>query len=205
MTPSPPPHRDAAAETPAFNASALRIAVILEEGEERNLLARELQRNRAAVTTIWPMPSELPVEYDVLYCQIARDLAQRLPWLPGHAPAALVLVARQGQLPDPKLVEKCAPQAVMQLPAAPGAANWTLLLARNQYLYERRLRSRIDKLDDNLRTIRAVERAKVLLMEKRKLNEEEAYHFLRRTAMKRRVSIGNLANAIIDSSELLEL
>ena len=50
-----------------------------------------------------------------------------------------------------------------------------------------------------------MERAKSLLMEKRKLNEEEAYHFLRSTAMKRRVSIGNLANAIIDSSELLEL
>lgn len=205
MTPQTPPHKDSANDTPAFNASAIRIAVILEEGEERNSLIRELQRSRAAVTSIWPIPSELPVEHDVIYCQVASDLAQRLPWLPGHASAALVLVARQGQTPDRALVEKCAPQAVLQLPAAPGAVGWTLLMARNQYLYERRLRSRIDKLDENLRTIRAVERAKSLLMEKRKLNEEEAYHFLRSTAMKRRVSIGNLANAIIDSSELLEL
>ena len=205
MTPPTPPHKDSKPDLPSIDASALRIAVILDEGEERNALVRELQRSRAAVTKIWPVPSELPVEHDVIYCQVFADLAQRLPWLPGHAPAALVLVARQGQAPDRKLVEKCAPQAVLQLPAVPGAVGWTLLLARNQFLYERRLRSRIDKLDENLRTIRAVERAKSLLMEKRKLNEEEAYHFLRSTAMKRRVSIGNLANAIIDSSELLDL
>jgi AmiR/NasT family two-component response regulator len=128
-----------------------------------------------------------------------------MAWLPGEAPSALVLVSRQGQRPNGKLVEKCAPQAALQLPCGPGAAVWALMLARNQFLYERRLRSRIDKLDENLRTIRAVERAKALLMEKRKMNEEEAYHFLRRTAMKRRISVGALATAIIDSSEILEL
>ncbi len=205
MTQPQPPKKSSASEGPGFDASVLRIAVILEEGEERSVLLRELQRARAAVTAIWPMPTEIPIEYDVLFCQVASDLAMRLPWLPGLPPTALVLVARQGQTPDSKLIEKCAPQATLQLPAAPGAATWSLMLARNQFLYERRLRSRIDKLDNSLRTIRAVERAKALLMEKRKLNEDEAYSFLRRTAMKRRVSIGNLANAIIDSSELLEL
>ncbi|MEX0924049.1 MAG: ANTAR domain-containing protein [Rhodovibrionaceae bacterium] len=205
MSPPAPPRRNSVSEGPAFNASALRIAVILEDGEERNALVRELQRSRASVTSVWPMPAEIPIEHDVVFCQVWRDLPRRLPWLPGHATSALVLVSRQGSSPDGDMVEKCAPQAVLQLPAAPGAVTWNLMLARNQFLYERRLRSRIDKLDDNLRTIRAVERAKSLLMEKRKLNEEEAYHFLRRTAMQKRVSVGSLANAIIDSSDLLEL
>lgn len=205
MTPPAPPQKNTASEGPVFDASALRIAVILEDGEERNALVRELQRTRAAVSAVWPMPAEIPIEHDVVFCQVWQDLPRRLPWLPGHAPSALVLVSRQGGKPNGEMVEKCAPQAVLQLPAAPGAVTWSLMLARNQYLYERRLRSRIDKLDDNLRTIRAVERAKSLLMEKRKLNEEEAYHFLRRTAMKKRVSVGTLANAIIDSSDLLEL
>ena len=35
------------------------------------------------------------------------------------------------------------------------------------------------------------------------MNEEEAYHFLRRQAMERRVSIGSVANALIDSQEIL--
>jgi AmiR/NasT family two-component response regulator len=157
------------------------------------------------VTALWPIPAEIPIEYDVVFCHASSDLPNRMAWLPGEAPSALVLVSRQGQRPNGKLVEKCAPQAALQLPCGPGAAVWALMLARNQFLYERRLRSRIDKLDENLRTIRAVERAKALLMEKRKMNEEEAYHFLRRTAMKRRISVGALATAIIDSSEILEL
>ena len=202
---APLPTRPTASDTRDFDGSALRVIVILEPGEERNALVRELQRTRAAVTAVWPTPAEIPIEYDVVFCQVAGDLAKRMAWLPGRAPSALVLVSRQGQQPNLNLVEKCAPQAVLQLPGSPGAAVWTLMLARNQFLYERRLRSRIDKLDESLRTIRAVERAKSLLMEKRKMNEEEAYHFLRRTAMKRRVSVGALANAIIDSSEILEL
>lgn len=198
-------HSAGSSESQGFDGSALRIIVILEAGEERNALVRELQRTRAAVTAVWPTPAEIPIEYDVVFCQVSTDLPNRMAWLPGRAPSALVLVSRQGQQPNIKLVEKAAPQAVLQLPCGPGAAVWTLMLARNQFLYERRLRSRIDKLDESLRTIRAVERAKSLLMEKRKMNEEEAYHFLRRTAMKRRISVGALANAIIDSSEILEL
>ena len=48
--------------------------------------------------------------------------------------------------------------------------------------------TRIDKLDETLRSFRSVERAKSILMEKRNLDEEEAYHFMRRQAMSQRVS-----------------
>jgi AmiR/NasT family two-component response regulator len=79
----------------------------------------------------------------------------------------------------------------------------SLALARAQFLYERRLRSRIDKLDETLRAFRSVERAKTILMQTRKLDEEEAYHFMRRQAMSRRISITAVAAAIVDSNELL--
>jgi AmiR/NasT family two-component response regulator len=62
---------------------------------------------------------------------------------------------------------------------------------------------RIDKLDENLRNMRSVERAKSIIMLRNNVNEEEAYQFLRRQAMTKRVSIGAIANAIVDSQELL--
>ncbi len=76
-------------------------------------------------------------------------------------------------------------------------------MARNLFRYECRLRRRIDKLDENLRTMRSVERAKRILMGSRGLTEEEAYNYLRKQAMDRRASIGALATAIVDSQELL--
>ena len=63
--------------------------------------------------------------------------------------------------------------------------------------------ARIDKLDETLRSFRSVERAKNILMEKRDLDEEEAYHFMRRQAMNQRISIGVVAAAIIDSHDIL--
>ncbi|MBX3596760.1 MAG: ANTAR domain-containing protein [Rhizobiaceae bacterium] len=54
-----------------------------------------------------------------------------------------------------------------------------------------------------MRTTRLVERAKVLLIQFKKLSEEEAYNFLRKQAMEKRVTIGAVASAIIDSHELL--
>ncbi|MCA1397960.1 ANTAR domain-containing protein, partial [Bradyrhizobium sp. BRP56] len=44
----------------------------------------------------------------------------------------------------------------------------------------------IEKLDDNLRSMRTVERAKAILMATRQMPETEAYGFIRRQAMERR-------------------
>lgn len=79
----------------------------------------------------------------------------------------------------------------------------TILFARDQFNYERRLRFRINKLDDNLRSMRSVEKAKAILMEARSIGEDEAYRTLRQTAMERRITLGAIAKAIVDSHELL--
>jgi len=164
---------------------------------------RELQRTRARVQHIWPIPVLIPTTFDVLYCDLVDDLPQRLPWLPGKPDAALVVIAAATQSLDLKLLYNCAPHAVVHQPVTAQAVLASLLLGRCNFLYERRLRSRVDKLDDNLRTMRSVERAKSILMQSRSLSEEEAYHYLRCHAMERRVTIGALANVIVDSQELL--
>jgi len=51
--------------------------------------------------------------------------------------------------------------------------------------------------------VRLVERAKTLLIRLKNLSEEEAYNFLRKQAMEKRVTIGAVAAAVIDSHELL--
>jgi AmiR/NasT family two-component response regulator len=79
----------------------------------------------------------------------------------------------------------------------------SLILARSQFRYEQRLRSKIERLDENLRSMRTVERAKAILMETRRMPENEAYAFIRRQAMDRRVSASAVAGAIVDSFELL--
>ena len=126
-----------------------------------------------------------------------------MPWVPGQPLAALVVVMDATQTPQLKLLRNCTPQAVLHRPFTAGTVLTSLAVARAQFLYERRLRTRIDKLDETLRSFRSVERAKTILKEKRNLDEEEAYHFMRRQAMKQRVSVGVIAAAIIDSHDIL--
>jgi hypothetical protein len=179
--------------------SSLEIAVAVSRDEDAEMLARELSRTRSRVRRMWPL--RLPEAVDV--CELTAELPQLLPWVPGQPQAALVVVTQAVQMPQLKLLRNCAPHAVLHQPFTTGTVLTSLAVARAQFLYEQRLRTRIDKLDETLRAFRSVERAKSILMEKRNLDEEEAYHFMRRQAMSQRVSVGAVAAAIVDSHGIL--
>ncbi len=181
----------------------LDIIVMAPEDDDVAHLVRELQRLRANVRRLWPLPDLLPLQADLIVADYLPGLAERLPWLPGQAPLALALMVPAHRPPPVKGLADCAPHGLLARPLNLNVAIAALVLARHQALYEQRLRARIDKLDENLRSMRSVERAKQILMTNKGMSEEEAYHFLRRQAMERRVSIGTLAMVVVDSQDLL--
>ncbi|MDE4399372.1 ANTAR domain-containing response regulator, partial [Phaeobacter gallaeciensis] len=144
------------------------------------------------------------VDNDVIFCALEQGLPQRIPWVPGVPEATLVLVDRGRVELDLKLVRNCASHGVLHLPATARHIHTTLLMAREHYEYECRLRGRIDKLDESLRGVRTVERAKSILISDRNLNEEAAYDFMRQRAMEKRVPIVAIATLIVDTHELLD-
>jgi len=187
----------------AAEISSLDIVVAVSRDDEGDMLARELLRTRSSVRRVWPLPQRLPDAVDVIFCELTPELPQCLPWVPGQPQAALVVVTEAVQMPQLKLLRDCSPHAVLHRPFTTGTVLTSLAIARAQFLYEQRLSTRIDKLDETLRLFRSVERAKSILKEKRNLDEEEAYHFMRRQAMSQRVSVGTVAAAIIDSYDIL--
>lgn len=183
--------------------SSLEIIAAVPRDNEGDALSRELLRTRSRVHRLWPIPARLPEDADVIFCELVPELPQCLPWVPGQPTAALVVVTSAVQPPDLRLLRNCAPHAVLHRPFTASTVLTSLALGRAQFLYERRLRTRIDKLDETLRAFRSVERAKSILMQTQKLDEEEAYRFIRRQAMNRRVSITAVAAAIVDSHDVL--
>lgn len=183
--------------------TALDIVVAVPPDQHGDMLARELSRTRSSVRRIWPLPERLPSTADVMFCELTPHLPQCLPWVPGKPLAALVVVINAIGAPQPKLLRDCAPHAALPRPFTGATVLSSLAVGRAQFLYEQRLRTRIDKLDETLRSFRSVERAKGILMDKRQLDEEQAYHFIRRQAMSQRVSVAAVAAAIIDSNDIL--
>lgn len=186
----------------AAELATLDIVVAARRDEDGEQMIRDLQRTRARIRHLWPVPERLPEDTDVLFCDLAPGLPDRIPWVPGEPKAALVAVIPRSPPPDLALLANAAPDAVLHKPFAPNAVVTSLLIARNQFRYGQRLRGRIEKLDETLRTMRSVERAKAIIMSTRGLREDEAYHFLRRQAMARRVPISAVAAAIVDSHEI---
>jgi AmiR/NasT family two-component response regulator len=181
----------------------LSATVLAPVDDQTSMLLRELQRFRMRVRQVWPMPETVPGDADVLYCEYCPDLARRLPWIPGDARSALVVIVPATESIQAEALSHATPNAVLPRPFTANAVLSSLVMARSQFGYERRLRSKIEKLDDNLRSMRTVERAKAILMATRQMPETEAYSFIRRQAMDRRVSASAVAAAIVDSFELL--
>src|SRR5579875_1786328 len=175
----------ASPSSPVFGELArLDILVAVPPDEEGTFLVRELRRTRASVRSLWPLPAPLP-------------------WVPGNARAALVGVMPAQFSGDFDLLRTSAVDAVLHRPLTAHAVMTCLIIAWMRFSYERRLRQRIAKLEETLRAVRLVERAKAILVAKRNLNEDDAYRFMQRQAMERRVPIAVIASAIIDSQAIL--
>jgi len=181
----------------------LTVVVLAPVDDQTTLLLRELQRYRMRVQQVWPMPTTVPGDADIVFCEYCPDLDRRLPWIPGDARSALVVIVPATEPIQVEPLSHATPNAVLSRPFTPNGVLSSLVLARSQFGYERRLRSKIEKLDENLRSMRTVERAKAILMATRQMPETEAYSFIRRQAMDRRVSASAVAAAIVDSFELL--
>jgi AmiR/NasT family two-component response regulator len=204
MSRKPSVSRDVAGrKTIVQELADLSVVVVAPVDDQVGMLLRELQRFRMRVRQVWPMPESVPADADVVYCEYAPDLARRLPWIPGDARSALVVILPTTDAIQADALCHATPNAILPRPFTPNAVLSSLVLARSQFGYERRLRSKIEKLDDNLRSMRTVERAKAILMATRQMPETEAYGFIRRQAMDRRVSASAVAAAIVDSFELL--
>lgn len=188
----------------SVDLARLDIVVALRRDADGEVLIRELQRTRARVRHCWPVPERLPEDTDVIFLELASETVARIPWVLGEPKAALVVVAPTAAPPDLGLLKRSAADAIMHRPIAVHAVAACLVQAVTTYAYCQRLRGRIEKLDDTLRSFRSVERAKAIIMRRNRIDESAAYQFLRRQAMDRRTSINAVAAAIIDAHEILD-
>ena len=77
-------------------------------------------------------------------------------------------------------------------------------IATSRHLQLLALRSEVSELSERLETRKIVDRAKGLLMQTLKLSEPEAFKWIQRAAMDRRISMRQVAEAVIDPNHSIE-
>lgn len=181
----------------------LRVIVETEVEDQLELLMRELKKLRMDARLVSRHAGTLPTEAEIIFCDYSPNLERRLPWSIGEATAALVIMLPQTEPFSSAMLEAVTPDAVLARPFTANAVKASVIMGLSQFRYERRLRSKAAKLEENLRAMRAIERAKTIVMNMRSVSSEEAYQYIRSQAMARRVPVSNIAEAIVSSYGLL--
>jgi AmiR/NasT family two-component response regulator len=188
---------------PLDELDGLNVLLVHPRDADGLLIQRQLQRVRCHVGFAWPPPPEAAPDTDAAFVLLdGRPVMAEAFW--AAAPARLAIVAIVADERAATAIPLCNVHAAIVRPMHPAAILTNLLLARNNFRYEFRLQTKISKLEDTLRAFRKVEQAKLILMRQRMIGENEAYEYLRRQAMNRRVSVAAIASAIVEANDLLK-
>ena len=189
----------------------LRVLVVHPPDNERVRLVEHLRRIGCMVETQWPVPETwsgssagnsdvmlLAVEHDV-----RADIQRLLKSTDGPRPTLIAVVGYE----DPstlQLVLEAGAVAVIERPIRPFGLLTNLTIARSIWLEKRETEKRIRKLERKLAGLQRIQKAKSILMDGQGLSEVEAYESIRRQAMAKRLSMDDMAAAIIQANELLQ-
>ena len=184
----------------------LRVDVIHPPDSEGVSLVEHLRRIGCAVSTAWPVPETVAPAADIVLLAIDHDSREPLRRLfrgrDRIAPTLIAVVSYENPSVL-QLVLEAGAHAVIERPVRPFGLLTQLAVARSLWLQQQEALRRAQKLERKLVGIQRIQRAKSILMAGHGLSEDAAYQSLRKQAMSKRISMEEMAEAIINANEVL--
>lgn len=184
----------------------LNIVLVHPPDRDGTSLVDHLRRIGCRVDPRWPVPNELPDAVDILIVAIDRDFHPQITKLinrMGEPRPGIIAVVNYENPATLQLVLEMDALAVIGTPVRAFGLLTNLAICRNLLLEHRATDLKIRKLEAKLSGQKKTAKAKSILMEAHQLSEKEAYESLRAQAMAKRISLEQMAEAIINANELL--
>ncbi|WP_377811022.1 ANTAR domain-containing protein [Azospirillum sp. A29] len=184
---------------------SFRVVVIHPQDAEAEELLRQLHRIGCQARSEWPPPKDRPSGVDVIFLDMTQLLSGqgRLSWSSADDGPPIVAVLDYESPTVLKALVDYGVRGFVSKPIRAFGLLTTMFMAHRAAEGERSMRKRLQKVEQRLDGIKKVSKAKSILIEQRRITEEEAYRFIRERAMARRTTIEAVAAAIIDASEML--
>ncbi|WP_454643758.1 ANTAR domain-containing response regulator [Bradyrhizobium liaoningense] len=185
----------------------LRVHVVHPPDSERSKLVEHLRRIGCMVDAHWPVPDSWADGADIVILSIEHDVRteiQRLLKSDGSRRPTLIAVVSYEDPTTLQLVLEAGAVAVIERPIRPFGLLTNLTIARSLWLERREAAKKLHKLERKLAGIQRIQKAKTILMDGQGLSEADAYESIRRQAMSKRLSMDDMAAAIIHANELLQ-
>jgi AmiR/NasT family two-component response regulator len=186
----------------------LKIEVIHAPDAEGLSLVEHLDRIGCKVTTVWPIPEGISRGVDMALLAIDHDSRDRLRQIirSQNVPLPTILAIVGYENPSTlQLVLEIGAHGVIERPVKPFGLLTQLAVARRLWLHQQLASQRQAKLERRLGGIQKVQRARLILMATHGMTEEQAYQTIRRQAMGKRIGMEEMASAIIQANELVNL
>lgn len=184
---------------------SFRVVVIHPQDAEAEELLRQLHRIGCQARSEWPPPKDRPSGVDLIFLDMTQLLSGqgRLAWSSADDGPPIVAVLDYESPTVLKALVDYGVRGFVSKPIRAFGLLTTMFMAHRAAEGERGMRKRLQKVEQRLDGIKKVSKAKAILIEQRRITEEEAYRFIRERAMARRTTIEAVAAAIIDASEML--
>ena len=180
----------------------LRVDVMHPPDVERARLIEHLSRIGCVPAAVWPFPSDLAPEADLVVVAIeheSRDVLRHIFRDKNRLRATVIGIVGYENPSTLQLVLEIGAQAVIERPIRPFGLLTQLVIARSLWQTQHEAAKHTVKLKRRLSGVNNIQRARLILMEEQKLTEDEAYQSIRRQAMARRLPIEVIAATIVEA------
>lgn len=189
----------------------MRILVVDESDERAALLGEALTAAGHEVVASLSSPLELLRAVDALRPDVividtespTRDVLEHVVIVSQSSPRPIVMFASDAGDAAIRDAVRAGVSAYVVDGLDIGRVNSIVQVACARFDEFQRLRAELAEANLKLSERKQVERAKGLLMQSRGLSEGEAYHALRKLAMSKKLRLGDVAQQVIDTAELL--
>lgn len=188
------------------NLRGLSVLVLHPANGEGQILVDHIKRIGCRVEAQWPIPKVLPPTADVVFLSVDHECRAEISRLArglGGIPPAIVAIVDYENPSTLEILFEIEALAAMERPVRPFGVLTNLLLARGLWLERIEQQKRLTKLERKLSSMQKIQKAKSILMSLQPIGEDAAYQSIRRQAMAKRVSMEEIATAIINANDLL--
>ncbi|CAB3761359.1 ANTAR domain-containing response regulator [Paraburkholderia humisilvae] len=183
---------------------SLKVAVIHPQDQDGEELLAQLQRIGCDVEVFWPRLDSLPSGTGLVVMAVRPEtLAITFPWLGANsAPPVIPVVTYENPITIEAVLRLNA-FATIPSPVRSFGLLTAIAVALTQCKALRMRERYIERLEQKQANLRLIQQAKRIVMDARKVSEDEAYQLLRSQAMLKREQIETIAGEIVKAHETL--
>lgn len=192
-------------------SNALKILLVDDSAERAGALVRALSVcgyhdvKRIGTQEVLTDESRLG-NSDIILIDVespTRDTLEQLTLIRDHQPKPVVLFTQDQNVQSIQAAIQSGVSAYVLDGISADQVRPAIEVAMATFKSFQQLRTELSEVRNTLEEQKVISRAKGVLMDKRKLSEDAAYHFLRRMAMNRKRRMGEVARDVIAFKDLI--